>query len=511
MIRNIHKFNIDKVKDTFLNQVVKLPYYNENNGAIGNIIETINKKDIFISESLIDKIFKYRQYYNYDDGVFVYNIPDILYKNLFNNYLFQDEKTFDKKWYDDSSDYVEELEIHDKYILSQYTYNGDEIINTYIREPSTFIDNDRIKELLLTKMPSNKSMLYAVQLIRRYDPDNILSYFKKRHDINNNDDDIIFDKTIELIDYDKVKEYETRYMNEIHGVNKELSTEEIIKTFIPLIEEYIRDLRIIIHNGPKLTKEIQVFRGLKSDYINRPYEEHLIKGFLSTTLDINVINSGYYGNIVYQITLQPGTPCLSIKDSSRYYKEKEILVDIDTYAIPSDIYEKYNLSKGRYDPDVTIQSLFIEQYIKYPVVRVIQLISKDASKNAHSGGSVKYVRKRIQNTRRRPNRSIAFNSKIQDDKHNTLKNKQKKLSIKLIKMNQNTNKNTNRHINRHMNKHTRKMNNLDKINKKNNIDNHNRHIWSDPIVVAPLKNDEKMPSAIYDKLVKELKQMVSDK
>jgi hypothetical protein len=332
-------------------------------------LQTTNKYAGMSAEQIIAALFQSDQVYEGDDGFFVYRVPDPFYGDFHKSFVFQDDRTFIDDWYNACDTYIKSLSRRDLYILKRYTRHGDEIVNKLLREPDTFVKNTRIQDLIFNKMPDERFMLYAMQLIDMFHPG------AHSHYVN-------VDGTISAMSYHDIEVFEEDFFGSDGNTNA-MNAKDKLEKLLPLIYTYIEDLREILRNAPTLPKPLQVFRATNTDYLNRPYEAASVHGFLSTSLD-SCIGEYYHANqYVYQIILQPGTPCLSIKNASQYYNEFEVLVDTNCFAMPSVLYDKHTLQtdihSGEVDP---IHVLSEPRNIKHNVrhIEIVGSVGSDVSR-----------------------------------------------------------------------------------------------------------------------------------
>ncbi len=493
----VHSFNAIKVREKFVEDLLTIP-------SFSTLRSLIN--DYEFRKVAFDSIFLRDQFYEDDNGFFVYRIPEPVYFNLYQHYLFLEDRHFNELWYMDCNNYVSYLPPAQKYILSRYTRHGDEVVNTLLRDPDGFSQNPRIHDLLFNLMPSENNMLYAVQLIDRYDPGNY-TYFNQFGEILSSD-------------HREIEEFETLFLDDV-ALDDNVGRTEKLKI---LVYDYINDLRKIIRGGPVLPTQLQVFRACQTDYLNDPFKTQTVKGFLSTTLDVNMADDYRYNNYIYQITLRPGTHCLSIKNSSEYYSEFEILVDMDAYAMPSEIMEKHCLQNDPSSSVISPEHIMIAPMNPVRNVRHIQLITKDTSNpnavpkgikgmlRAHGGRAIvsktqRSVRRSVRNRSKRQSvrstrsgihtitRSTSRSTRSPQTKGRTVRKSSKRVSKKLKTMRSKQSKRSKRLVSpRHkMQKPlTRSMKPLKKA-------------WAERDHAAPLVVHERVPDSIHTMLLQNLK------
>lgn len=306
-----------------------------------------------IQERVVNRAFPAEEFYPEDQGFCVYNVKEPLYSFVNPRFVFQDASTFVEEWYEACDEYVKELAPREKYILYRYTRHGDEIVNTYMRDPDGFMTNPRIHTLLTETMPNEQTMLYAMQLVDLYDNGNYSEYCDEHGNTP-------------AFEYNELLSFESQYLHESPG-------ESYMDKVVSLIHAYITDLQYIIENAPRITAPLQVFRCSQDDYLNTPYQAIQVAGFLSTSLDSTFSETYSRNNFVYQMILQPGTPCLSIKRASKYYHEFEVLVGLNCYAMPSELMEKHTLQHDVETSAIHPDHIFSGPLNPVRMVRHIQL------------------------------------------------------------------------------------------------------------------------------------------
>lgn len=328
----------------------------------GHLAHRINEP--MAQHILFDSVFKYSQFYETDEGFFSYNIREPYTQNIRRHYLLQEDSQFDEAWYNACDDYIMGLSLRDKYILRRYKRHGDEIVNALLRQPDTFATNKRVQTLFFETMPDENQMLYAMQSIYKYASGNNESYVTSEWDLNS-------------VEYRELQEMEM----EEFGSLQELEMPVILERIKPFIYMYIEDLRQILRQAPPLPRSLQVFRATGTDYLNNPYESAVVHGFVSTSMDSCIGEAFPQNNFIYQLILQPGVPCLSIKKASKYPSEFEVLVDTGCFVNSSLLVGKHTLQTDIYSGEVDPEHILIEPQNLQHRIRIIQVISQ-----GHAGG-----------------------------------------------------------------------------------------------------------------------------
>lgn len=256
-----------------------------------------------------------------DKSIFI-NINNSLKNLIHNTFLVASTSYFNLDWFEKSMEYTRNLSNNEKYILFSYTHTGDRVINMIIREPEKKYDAYKI---LLTM----KDILIAPQLF---------SMFPELYS------DDMFMNTYTL----SMKGKET-----IHTI---METNKLLDITLPsfnvelmdkVVKICIDDLRRIIYNGPRNDKTMILFRGIKSDYLTTSDIPKELKGFQSTTYNIEIAKT-FKECCIYEFVLMPNTPCIVLEDTSDYFKEREILIDTDVYAIVYPLEDKFELDVSNF-------------------------------------------------------------------------------------------------------------------------------------------------------------------
>lgn len=344
-------FEQDEVQDRFLRDMQADP-------VMGHLVPRINEP--MVQHMLFKSVFKYYQFYDHDEGFFSYDIREPYTRNIRMHYLLQEDSQFSEEWYTACDDYIEGLSLRDLYILRRYTRHGDEIVNALLRQPDTFAKKERVQTLFFKSMPNESQMLYAMQLIDIYAPGEYGNYVTAEGDLKS-------------VEYREIQEMEREHVGDMEGL--EMSV--ILERVRPLIEEYIHDLRAILRRAPPLPGPLQVFRASGTDYLNNPYDSAVIHGFVSTSLDSCIGEIFHQNNYVYQLILQPGVPCLSIKKASKYPAEFEVLIDTGCFANSSPLVGKHTLQSEVFVGDVDPEHILIGPKNIQHKTRTIQVIADE--------------------------------------------------------------------------------------------------------------------------------------
>jgi hypothetical protein len=247
---------------------------------------------------------------------------------LFQSYMqgSTDYLDFDNDWLEASNHYVATLPVHDKYILRSYTRNGDEIVNSVLRENAVTLKSGS----LLQKMFLEARCPFAISLFREYD-------------------------TIDPTDFlDDGKRLSATGQDKLYSLYMQhMTTNEILKSYVL---KYANELRRIIRAAPTVPRELLTFRAVRDDYLTDTVNIVTMKGFTSTSYSPESVAHFASGNSfknVYEFVLAPGSHAISMSGISEFANEYEILLDFDccVYTMPKQ--EKFMLhdlySSDNYD------------------------------------------------------------------------------------------------------------------------------------------------------------------
>ena len=243
---------------------------------------------------------------NTDDYV-AYSIEGPVRDYLHFWYTFQTVQDFDFEWYAQCTEYLNSLHPSDKYRIRCYSKISDEFVNSYLRNPDDFLHLS--VSVVLQKM--HDSSLYF------FLPD-------------------MLDTSEYIDDSGKVVEHRREELRTL--VSSRISN---MSDLIPFIQRYTDHLRRIIQGAPRLTQDILVFRGVKTDYL--PLKTAgVFRGFTSTTWYPRIAYEFGLANMIYELIVSKETPALCIHGISEH-DEYEVLLDTDIYGIADRAYLKYYL------------------------------------------------------------------------------------------------------------------------------------------------------------------------
>lgn len=253
------------------------------------------------------------------DRYVAYSIKDDRFRNFLHYwYTFQTSQDFDFNWYKECNAYIATLDPTDKYRLRCYSHVSDEVVNSFIRNPDGFSETFPIQ--LLQKMEAEHLYFFMPDLME-----------EEGVEIQWDSNGILPESARDL----------ARTLMHTHISNN-------IPRLVSLISRYVDHVRRILRNAPRPSRDILVFRGVKSDYL-KDEEPGMFRGFCSTTWYPQVAYLfGEDNNMIYEFRVSRATPALCIHSLS-VHDEYEVLLDTDIYGVADRLYEKYYLDLYRGD------------------------------------------------------------------------------------------------------------------------------------------------------------------
>jgi hypothetical protein len=213
-----------------------------------------------------------------------FNIDPIssVYNDIKKQFTFNDSNFIDYDWISHQINYINALSDRQKHILRAYTIYGDKFVNNYLRNTLT---DTKLQELI--------------------------------NDMNRSNEDVFM--------------YQHSGLSGIKPTNTDYI--RIVRQFIPL---FIDELNHIIINSPPLVKPIKVFRGVKDrTFFNATVQQTSIEynEFISTSMYLPSATTDVFMGptcCLFEMTLNPGTPCIFIAHMSRRRNEFEITLGLNT-------------------------------------------------------------------------------------------------------------------------------------------------------------------------------------
>jgi hypothetical protein len=254
------------------------------------------------------------------------------------------EHILDIEWFNELDHYMSNLEYTQLFAVHGYTRLGDVLVNNFLR--GTFDYESFYFKVTETDAFSKvyfPLFFPALDFIKRNFKnigDTLINGGKSQMEPGNLYISVLkqFIKYKALIHSDFKKSKKKIEMYNFVYKHMRYFTESSIKT---IMQDYINTLQDIIKNAPPLKKKLTVYRGVIKDYYFPTDAQNIMyrnKGFVSTT-----INKGIATHFMKTsdccfkiITLLPGTKVLWTGGASRYEKEDEFLLGLNTtYLIRS--------------------------------------------------------------------------------------------------------------------------------------------------------------------------------
>jgi hypothetical protein len=207
---------------------------------------------------------------------------------IHDTFLLSTTESIDYNWIKKSIQYTKNLPIYDKYTLRSYSYNGDLLINKYLRN-----------NIII----STESIVFATQLFKLYD-ELSESYYTEQLTLSEEGNK----KATEII---------TQYK-----LNIQASDVNIVR-LQKVIDTYIQELRNIIINSPRCENDMIVFRGVEKDY---------------TQSDLHVGNEDQKSRFLEPMLISNTYTRLSEKDEREFY---QILLNYREKNIPEYLKKLY--------------------------------------------------------------------------------------------------------------------------------------------------------------------------
>lgn len=283
----------------------------------------------------------YKEYNNYN--------KDFISTNSLENNL-----EMDVEWLQRQINYINSLSKYDIFTLKGYTYYGDVMVNSLLRDTiewdkvanmnKDFFDSFEYFPLyfqldsIVTHVLLHHSKLGAYSLFNKSENTMVKLYTKPNN--GNIPRSAKLASYIELI----VKNYNQWQHSDKYIVLVSIwgMVHQVVHK--KCIELFQQDLTRIINKSPALTKNITVYRGVRNDFYLRGAKNGYYKniGFVSTSLDVE--KAQFFQMLgqentpssccIQKITLVKGTRVLLMMVTSQYGDEKEVLLNHgSTYTI----------------------------------------------------------------------------------------------------------------------------------------------------------------------------------
>jgi len=261
------------------------------------------------------------------------------------------------EWFNDQKNYIESLSYVDKLFILSYTFHGDGIANSWVRgrfntqrmRQMFDDDNDHLDfmplapafyEMIRNTTDVNDIVNVSLNIrTRKYSPswnelfteedededtygqhENLNVFFKNTKELQ---DEIFIDLNII-----KTEEFNLEVYKSICRLEAFYTDQFIENT----VKYYTNKLDNLIRNAPPLTRDIHVYRGIKSAFIPTKEGEKQTVDFISTSLSFPKATKFMEDKTccIKHMLLKKGTKCLYLGEFSFVLNENEILLPPNT-------------------------------------------------------------------------------------------------------------------------------------------------------------------------------------
>lgn len=238
------------------------------------------------------------------------------------------------EWIGKQMKYIESLPMRDVYSLRGYSYLGDGIANSTLKQSPKFMNSGRERKIIQDEFPfyfQAESVIGNAKNMNEMFNDSSVntkimfnSNAKKTHDV--------FTKAT------TIKELIAFCQSKWSGLKRSVRFylishlwEHFVKDIhFKIVSLFIHDLERIINNAPPLLHDTNVYRGVKNDYYLTGSKNNVYQnvGFVSTSLDVSTALNflALDGKCcLQQITALKGTKAILLMPVSVFVNEKEVL------------------------------------------------------------------------------------------------------------------------------------------------------------------------------------------
>lgn len=349
------------------------PDFNKDNLDLPNFFATYEiDKFSFAQNSYIDMEHSSEYYYRNNFK------PEFVNMNKF------EENFLDVEWFNEMNEYIGTFTNETLMLLHTYTWNGDVIVNSYLRNKLRYEDlmseyhNKEYKRKNLSPffIPFNNVYYEVTQqfknikeiVIEMFEP-TITEHKFQEYVTKNSYRGIVDKKTFQEI----IAEY---FSFEVINYRNYLLNVVLVpllkkKYIMKLIQNYAESIQSMINDAPPTRKKMTLYRGLRKDYVSEKKQGVFFKneGFLSVTNKYST-TAGFMTSdcCFHYITILPGTRMLWMGGLSKVPREGEFLLGLNTtYLIRS--HQKEDL------PIFTDQNMAICDPPIRPPVTVIRVVA----------------------------------------------------------------------------------------------------------------------------------------
>ena len=317
------------------------PDFNKDNLDLPSFFSVYTMDEFsFAQNSYIDMVHSSEYYYRNNFK------PEFVNMNQF------EDNFLDVEWFNEMNEYIGTFTNETLMLLHTYTWNGDVIVNSYLRNKLRYEDlmteyhNKEYKKKNLSPFFIPFNNVYY-ELIKKF----------------TNPQDLVIEIFDPTITEKKFQEYVTK--NSYRGIVDKKTYREILieylystainyrtyllnvllvplmkKEFImKLIQNYAESIQSMINDAPSTKKKMTLYRGLRKDYVFERKQGVFFKneGFLSVTNKYSTTAGFMTGDCCFHyITVLPGTKMLWMAGLSKVPREGEFLLGLNTtYLIRS--------------------------------------------------------------------------------------------------------------------------------------------------------------------------------
>ncbi len=252
-------------------------------------------------------------------------------------------------------EYIHSHKFNDIYTITQYTYHGDKIINSFMRG----VDNMETYE---EEIPTRG--LFAHQRQQHHDAMLFFIFFYLMFDLNEFPDNIKHGYIV----IPKFKKW--FYLNKMYPLLDPTDKTNAHKTKIfeklrTYSFNYFKFLYNVIQRAPKMEHPFRIYRGVETHYLKDTGGDDVfyLSSFCSTSYMIKPTDS--FGGIKYHFYVHPSASYMFFESVSKFPKEKEVLlvpylryIHVKTEEKTDDSYETHHYSI--LPTDLTIPNEFDE-------------------------------------------------------------------------------------------------------------------------------------------------------
>ncbi len=245
-----------------------------------------------------------------------------------------------QSWINSQNKYIEELSEEERYLLIQYSDDGNIVLKNNVLNR---IDWDDFYERM-----KFKSMYFYETIITKLSEYITINYYS----LNN--------RLKYLIEKDDILSQELSTIREFIKMYTDMFS---IEVYNQILYEIQRDINSIIENSPPLSANLTVYRGTEDPYFINEKDEYVSPTIVSTSLHKSVaaefINKTS-GCCLKRITLKKGITCLYIESITAVEGENEILLPSGVKFKMMNLRERLTTSVWNKDRMIKMYSLIVQ-------------------------------------------------------------------------------------------------------------------------------------------------------